>query len=156
MPKEQRKMQSWQVFHFARKHLGRSALYTIFGKKNARAVEFWCQDPMTTGKEEGAYDPILGVKRLLTMLDDHAHVDAVRSCVAFLCSGTSLDCGCEPEMVSPLPTISEEILADYKAVACLQAAIEDRMPMDIINELKDEAIAEIERTCAKARQENGS
>jgi len=149
MPKKQGKMQSWQVFHFARKHLGGSALYAIFGKKNARAVDYWCQDPMYTDKADGAYDPVQGVKNMLSILDDHGHVGAVRSCIAFLCSGTSLDCGCEPKLAETLPTINEEILADYKAVACLQAAIEDKMPMAVVNSLKDDAIADIERTCAK-------
>ncbi|MDD3814401.1 MAG: hypothetical protein PHZ02_07120 [Desulfocapsaceae bacterium] len=149
MPKEQEKMQSWQVFHFARKRLGASALCVIFGKKNARAVDYWCQDPMYTDKSEQAYDPIQGVKNLLSMLDDRGHVGAVRNCIAFLCSGTSLDCGCEPEIVAPLPTLTEEILADYKAVACLQAAIEDKIEPAVIKALAAEAIAEIERTCAK-------
>jgi len=153
MPKNQGKMRSWQVFHFARKHLGRSSLYAIFGRKNARAVDHWCQDPMYTDKVDGAYDPVQGVKNMLSMLDDNGHIGAVRACIDFLCSGTSLDCGGEPEMAEPLPTLSEEILADYKAVSILQSAIEDRMDIKVINSLKNEALAEIERTCAKYQED---
>lgn len=149
MPKEDGKMKSWQVFHFARKHLGASSLYAIFGKKNARAADYWCQDPKYTDKAESAYDPVQGVKNMLSMLDDHGHVGVVRACIAYLCSDTSLDCGCKSNIDEPLPTLNEEILADYKAVACLQAAIEDKMPMAVVNSLRDEAIADIERTCAK-------
>ena len=65
MAKEKANMRSWQVLHFARKHLGRSSLYAIFGRKNARTVDYWCEDPKYTGKEECAFDPIQGVKDLL-------------------------------------------------------------------------------------------
>src|SRR3989339_2215662 len=111
------KMQSWQVLHFARKHLGRSALYIIFGKKNARIVDLWCEDPKTTGKDEQAYDPIRGVNELLTALDDNGHTGVIRACLAYLRSGTSLDDDCLPAVTEPLPTLAEEELADYHAVA---------------------------------------
>jgi len=153
MSKESSKMQSWQVFHYARKRLGNSTLYAIFGKKNARAVDFWCQNPRTTGKEETAYDPIQGVKNLLEALDDLGHCDVVRSAIAFLISGTSLECGVSPRVVDPRPTITEEILLDYKAVANLQAAIEAGETPEEVEEKKQTAIAELDRTIAKYRED---
>jgi len=48
-----------------------------------------------------------------------------------------------------LPTIHEEILADYSAVARLQQAIEAGADLETINNLKKEAVEEIERTVAR-------
>jgi hypothetical protein len=149
MPKQPLKMKSWQVFGYVRKHLGASFLYGIFGTKNARAIDYWCQDPMTTAKVDGAYDPILGLKRMLDVLDDYSHFGAIRSCIDFLLSETSLSCGGEAKIIEPLPTINEEMLADYKDVALLHAAIADGMDTDVVKVLTAAAIAEIERTCAK-------
>lgn len=143
------KMESHHIFHFARKYLGRSMLYVFFGRKNTRIVEYWCQDPLYTAKPDDAYDPLLGVKRLLKALDDHGHCGVVRACFDYLFSGTSIECGINPEIVEPLPTIKDEILADYRSVAALQAAIEDGLDPDEVEALKIKAIAELERTYAR-------
>jgi hypothetical protein len=148
MPNTTSKMQSWQVFHFARKHLNRSALYAIFGKKNARAVDYWCEDPRYTAKLEGAYDPIQGVKSLLETLDDHGHCGVVRSTLAYLSAGTSAASDDIQKIVEPMSNISEEILADFRAVAELQRAIEEKLDIAGVEHLMLEAIAELERTVA--------
>ena len=156
MPKDNVKMQSWQVFHFARKHLGNSTLYAIFGKKKARAIDMWAQDPRYTLKPEGSYDPILGVKTLIETLDDRGHADVVRSAVAFMVSGTSAAVSdAEPCVADLQPTISEEILKDYRAVADMQAAIEAGESIDYVDALKDEAMDEIARTVALYRKSEG-
>jgi hypothetical protein len=153
MPKENKKMKSWQIFHFARKYLGRHALYACFGKKNARTVEYWCEDPKYTNKPEEAWDPIKGVKLLFTSLDDAGHIGVIRSAVSYLVSDTELaDGGCPEHLAEPLPTLSEEILADYRAVADLQAALDRNADIEEVMMLKGEAIAEIERTVAKYRE----
>ncbi|MFA7346877.1 MAG: hypothetical protein WCZ86_03860 [Desulfurivibrionaceae bacterium] len=144
-----KKMQSWQVLHFARKHLGRSVLYAIFGKKNARTVDYWCEDPRYTGKEDRAFDPIQGVKDLLDALDDQGHTPIVRACLNFLRSGTSLEEEKLPMVSELLPTLAEEKLADYIALAEFQSAIERCRPYEEANALKKAAIEEIERTFAK-------
>jgi hypothetical protein len=149
MAKENTKMRSWQVMHFARKHLGRSALYAIFGKKNARTVDFWCEDPKFTGKEERAFDPIQGVKDLLESLDDQGHTSVVRSTIDFLREGTSLEEDCSPALSELLPTLAEEKLADYTMLAVFQAAICRCAPRTEVESLKKDAIEEIERTFAK-------
>jgi len=149
MPKETIKMKSWQVFHFARKHLGRHLLYACFGKKNARTVEYWCQDPRFSAKPEEAWDPIKGVKLLLTALDDAAHTSTIRSTIGYLLSGTSIEFDHRSEFVEPLPSLEAEILADYRAVADLQAAIDQGADIEEVEVLKDEAMNEIERTYAK-------
>ena len=148
MPKDEREMQSWRVFFYARKYLGRSVLYAIFGKRHARTVDGWCEDPRFTDKDERAFDPIQGVRDLLGMLDDQGHCGVVRACIAYLVSGTSMECKVE-RIVDPKSTIGEEILADYRAVADMQAGIEAGLHPDQILAKKDEAIAEVERTYAK-------
>lgn len=149
MPKSSTKMQSWQVFHYARKHLGSSKLYAIFGKKNARAVDYWCEDPDCTARPEGSYDPIKGVKRLLEALDDLGHIDQVRATVAYLISSTSIADDLNPKIQELKPTMAEEILADYASVSALQAAIEDGHNIPSINQKCAAAIAELQRTVAK-------
>lgn len=148
MPKVKAEMKSWQIFAFARKHLGRSAIYSLFGKKNARTVEYWCQDPKFTNKPDGATDPIQGVKNLLDTLDDYGHAGVVRACLAYLAAGTSAAEDHET-LTELLPSIHEEILADYAAVASLQQAINDGCDISVVTALKKEATAEIERTVAK-------
>lgn len=152
MAERRREMQSWQIFHFARKHLGASVLYAVFGKKNARAIDYWSQDPDFTDKPEGAYDPIRGLKNLLDRLDDMSHCGVVRATIAYLLSGTSMACG-EAVLIEPLPTIEQEQLADYRALGALQIGIEDGLCLQQIENLKEAAIAEIERTVAKYRED---
>jgi hypothetical protein len=155
MPKEPRKMQSWQVLHYARKHLGKGALCSIFGKKNSRAVEYWCEDPRFTAKPEGAYDPIQGVRNLLEVLDDLGHCSVVRACISYLCQGTSADCGVVPEVTDTKPTMAEEVLADYQAIAKMQHAIEEHASTEVVYSLKLDAIDEVERTFAKYLETHG-
>lgn len=149
MAKNDEIMQSWQVFHYVRKHLGRSILYGIFGKRHARTVDLWCQDPRFTDKEARSYDPLQGIRDLFSLLDDRGHVPIVRSALQYLASETSLDYDYHGDHAHPLPTITEEILADYRAVAALQAAIEAGQTPEVINQLKIAAINEIERTVAR-------
>ena len=149
MPKTLSKMKSWQVLRYARKHLGRSLLYSIFGRKNARAVDYWCQNPTYTAKPEGATDPIQNVRDLIEALDDQGHCAVVRACIAYLCQGTSADCGVDPSVLETRATIAEEILADYQAVALMQAAIDARASEESVYSLKLAAVDEIERTFAK-------
>ena len=153
MAKEETRMRSWQVMHFARKRLGRSALYAIFGKKNGRTVDYWCEDPKYTGKEERAFDPIQGVKDLLEALDDQGHTSVVRACLDFLREGTSLEEGFSPSVTDLLPTLAEEKLADYTCLAEFQASICRCDSYAEVDRLKRAAIEEIERTFAKYRED---
>lgn len=148
-------MRSWQIFHFARKHLGRSRLYALFGRKNARAVDLWCEDPRFTGKSEDAYDPLRGIKSLIDDLDDHGHTSVVRAAIGFLKAGTSLEDEYAPHVSDLLPTMSEEKLADFHAVAEFQAAIDRCEDRQEVEAKKREAIEELERTFAKYQKDCG-
>ncbi len=149
MTKPDGTMKSWQIFHFARKRLGSGRLYAIFGKKNARTVDYWCQDPNVTGKPDGASDPIQGVKRLLDELDDHGYTPVVRAAIAFFRSGTSLEENYTPAVADLLPSMSEEKLADFHSVADFQAAIDRGDTCQDVEAKKRAALEEIERTFAK-------
>ena len=153
MPKKSGEMQSWQFFHYVRKHLGRSVLYAIFSKRHARTVDLWCQDPRFTDKEALSYDPLQGLRDLFSILDDHGHVPIVRSALQCLASGTSVDCDYRGDHADPLPPMAEEILADYRAVGDLQRGIEAGMAAHAVNQLLAAAINELQRTVAKYLQD---
>ncbi len=141
-------MQSHNFFSYARKYLGRSALYIMFGRKNSRIIDYWCEDPLFTAKPAEAYDPIHGVKLLIDALDDMGHSGVVRALFGYLGSGISVDYRAE-EIIEPKKSIQEEILADYRAVADLQVAIEAGVGEIAVDALKWQAIGEIERTVAR-------
>ena len=149
------KMQSWQIFHFCRKHLGRSCLYAIFGRKNARTVDYWCENPRFTSKPECASDPISGLKCLIDELDDKGHTSVVRAMIAYFKSGTSLEEDPDPAVSDLLPTMTEEKLADFRAVAEFQDAIDKCLDRAEVDARKLVAIEEIERTFAKYLEECG-
>jgi len=148
MAKSSNKMQSWQVFHFARKHLGAALLCTVFGKKNARTVNYWCEDPAYTAKNDFSYDPIFGVKQLADKLDDRGHTDVVRALRSFLFGDTSLDDGDGCGLGDLQPTMVEEKLCDYQTIGELHNAITSKADPAEVERMKREAIAEIERTVA--------
>jgi|GEM_PF-944337 hypothetical protein len=154
MPKTNATMQSWRVFHYARKYLGRQRLYAIFGTRHARTIDGWCEDPRYTDKDVDAFDPIKGIRNLLWLLDDEGHVGVVRSALQYIASGTSIDCGDDmASMAEPPTTINAGILAVYKAVAELQAAIDAGVRPDNLKGLKVAILAEINLVCAKYRGE---
>jgi len=89
-------------------------------------------------------------------LDDYGHADVVRQAVNFIVSDTSAAIDCDAPVITDLqPTMSDEILCDYKAVAKLQAAIEAGESVECVSALKDEAIDEIARTVALYRKNVG-
>lgn len=59
-----------------------------------------------------------------------------------------MDAGTEEELVAPMPSMTDEILADYRAVAKLQNAIELGCDVAGVEHLLKDAIAELERTFA--------
>lgn len=152
MAKHIETMKSWQIFHFTRKHLGRSVLYAIFGKKNARTVDYWCEDPRYTDKPDSASDPILWVKNLLDTLDDHGYTHVVRAAISFFKTGTSLEDEYAPVVDDLLPTMDAEKLADFHAVARFQEAIDRGADCQEVDALKQAAIEEVERTFAKYQE----
>ena len=60
-------MESWQIFHVARKELGDSVLCKIFSPRKARAIRGWAQDPTFTSTQ--TRNPIDRIIILLRELD---------------------------------------------------------------------------------------
>lgn len=155
MPKETRqlKLQSWQFFAAARKHLGPQAVTAIFGKRNARTAYMWGQDPAYT--VDRSRDPLEALWHVMSELDTIGRGDVARAAVAYLCSALeemSDVCHAVQELQ---PTLHEELLADYGSVAELQRAIHDEASdIETVRRLIQEAKAEIDRTLAKYLMEH--
>lgn len=145
MSTDDNKMQPWQVFQAARKYLGASTVARIFNRE-VRSAHNWAQDPAYT--EVRCKCPLELLHTLFERMDAVGLGYAARAGIAYL--ETAVEGTDRPESIrEPLPTIHEEILADYSAVGRLQQAIEDDLGINTINRYKRDAIEEIERTVAK-------
>lgn len=145
MTQENPQMQPWQVFHAARRALGANIVAKIFNR-SIRAAHDWAQDPAYT--EVRCKSPLELLHTLFERMADAGRGYAVRSALQYLESAIDSDVQAQG-IIEPLPTIQEEILADYAAVAALQAGIAGGASADEIRQLKREATDEIERTAAK-------
>lgn len=145
MPIDSPRMQPWQVFHAANKHLTAETVARCFNREK-RSAYAWGQDPAHT--ECRCKSPLELLHTLFERMDTVGLGYAARAGIEYL--STAIDPDVQvPGIKEPLPTIQEEILADYSAVNRLQQAIEADRGIDAVNRYKREAIAEIERTVAK-------
>lgn len=139
------KMQPWQVFQAARKCLGVNNVARIFGKE-IRSAHNWAQDPACT--QLRCRSPLELLHTLFERMDAAGFGYVARAGIEYL--STAIDPAVQVDGIKePLPTIQEEILADYTAVSMLQHAIETKDNLDEVILLKRLAIDEIERTVAK-------
>jgi len=145
MTQEKPEMQPWQVFNAARRALGANVVAKIFNR-SIRAAHDWAQDPAYT--EVRCKSPLELLYTLFERMADSGRGYAARSAIQYLESAIDPDVEIVG-VIEPLPTIQEEILADYAAVAALQRAIDVGASGDDIRRLKRDAIDEIERTAAK-------
>lgn len=143
-------LQTWQIWHGFKKHLGESLLMQVLGKKNARTIRLYSQDPRFT--EDRCKDPLESLHIIFSEADEIGRGDLARKAIAYL--ETALEDGRAD--ISPavqlLPTMDAEKLADYQKVAAFQKAIDDGDDIDIVETLMKEAKDEIERTYAKYLQ----
>ena len=140
MPKN---FESWQFWHAARKLLGDSYLLRVLGKRNARTIRMYGQDPRFT--DDRCRDPLEHLRIILNDLALIGRGDIARAAIAYLSSALDDDHE-EAAVHDVLPTIQEEVLADYSAVARLQKAVEECAPVDQVKDLVREAKEEIDRT----------
>ena len=151
MPNGKKILQPWQVFHAANKHFTPGAIAKIFGKANIRTAYLYGQDPAYT--EKRCKNPLEAMHMMFSRLDEIGRGDVARAGIAYLQTAIEPN---EHEAVADLqPTLQEEILADYSAVAALQRGIEECEDVDLVDTLKQRAIDEIERTYAKYLQDCG-
>ena len=109
MSDELPKMLQWQVFQAARKYLGANIVAHIFNRE-VRSAHDWAQDPVHT--ECRCKSPL---ELLHTLFE---RMDVARAGIEYL--STALDPTVQVGGIKePLPTIQEEILADYSAVGRL-------------------------------------
>lgn len=141
MSTEPLKMQPWQVFHAAGKHLTNEGVARIFNREK-RSAYSWGQDPACT--EHRCQSPLELLHNLFVRMDAVGVGYVARSAIRYLES--ALDPVEPPPIIEPLPTIQEEILADYTAVAALQQVINAGGDMEQVQQYKQDAIEEIERT----------
>ncbi len=145
MSYEEGKMQPWQVFQAARKYLGSNTVARIFGKE-IRSAYNWAQDPAFT--QCRCRSPLELLHTLFERMDAAGIGYVARAGIEYLSS--AIDPAMQVDSIKePLPTIHEEILADYSAVSKLQQAIEAGADLETVNDLKKEAVEEIERTVAR-------
>jgi hypothetical protein len=139
------KMQPWQVFHAAIKAVGADNVARVFNREKRSAYN-WGQDPACT--EVRCKSPLELLHTLFERLDAMGYGYVCRAAIRYLESAIDQD-AVSSDLVALKPTVQEEILADYTAVAALQLAIECGAGIERVKCLKRDAIDEIERTVAK-------
>jgi len=148
MSYEQRKMQPWQVFHAARKALGANVVARVFNRE-IRSANNWAQDPAYTVCR--CKSPLELLHTLFERMDSVGLGYVARAGIRYLESAIDDEVDIV-RIKEPLPTITEEILADYGAVSVLQAAIDAGEPLEVVKIKACAAKEEIERTVAKYAQ----
>lgn len=145
MSTDDNKMQPWQVFQAARKYLGANTVARIFNRE-IRSANNWAQDPAYT--EVRCKCPLELLHTLFERMDAVGLGYVARAGIAYL--ETAIDAADRPAAIrEPLPTIQEEILADYSAVADLQRVIDAGADLATVQLYEKAALEEIERTVAK-------
>ena len=153
MSSSEQKMQPWQVFHAANKYLGPERVARIWNKEKRSAYN-WGQDPAFTGSR--CHNPLELLHAQFAKMDDAGIGYIARAGIRYLETAIDPDAVLnDPESFETLPTITDEVLADFAAVAALNEAINNGEDMAAIKLAAAKAIAEIERTVAKVAQECG-
>lgn len=146
-------MQPWQVFHGANKYLGLERVARIWNKEKRSAYN-WAQDPTYT--EHRCQNPLELLHAMFAKMDDAGIGYVARAGIRYL--ETAIDPEVlldDPHGMDTLPTITEEVLADFVAIGELHTAIKDGDDLQAVKMAAAAAIAEIERTVALYSRELG-
>lgn len=65
-----------------KKTLGESVIFRVYGKRDARIVRMWAQDPRCT--QDRCHDPIQNLHALLEMMDEIGRGDVARKVIDHL------------------------------------------------------------------------
>lgn len=150
MPKH---LETWQIWNALRITLGESFLMQVMGKKNARTIRLYSQDPRLT--DDRCKDPLEALRIILAEADLLGRGDIARRAVLYLAEAIGdFDPNFADNIVQQktLTTMAEEELADYQRLSSFQRAIDEGADADLVETLMNEAIDEIKRTYAKFLQ----
>lgn len=75
------KIESWQIYHVALKHLSPGYLQKIY-TRSTRLIYFWAADPRTTSRTER--NPLDRIRDMLDALDDIGKGDYARAAIDYL------------------------------------------------------------------------
>ena len=147
MPK---RLETWQIWHAMRKTISDSFIMGVLGRRNARTIRMYAQDPRCT--VDRSKDPIEALAILFDELATYGRADIAELGIKHL----QQSIGCDKDLRCPdqlKPTVDAEILADFQVVADMKAAIEANKDPDEVRIAMTEAIHEIERTYTKYQQD---
>jgi len=142
----------WQFWQQAKVHLGKR-LVLLWGKRNARVLRLYSQNPAFT--ERDCKCPLERLWNVFFELKAVGRADVARQALAYLESAIE---DRELEELFALDdikaTIEAEVLADFRAVAELQDAIDAGDDSAMVELIAKKAMAEIERTVAKYKKDH--
>lgn len=144
-------MQPWQVFHAANKYIGPENVARIWNREKRSAYN-WAADPAYT--EHRCQNPLELLHTQFAKMDDAGIGYIARAGIRYLETAIDPDVLLDDiHSIDTLPTITEEVLADFAAVGELHVSINGGADLDAIKLAATAAIAEIERTVAKVARE---
>ena len=144
----------WQFWNGAKQTLSESGVCAIWGRRNARLIRWYCQNPAYS--EDRPRDPLERLFLLFKELVIMGRADLVKMVLKRLSMALDEKLAHELfELDDIKPTINQEILCDYRAISELQDAIEDGESPETVRIYAEKAKAEIDRTLAKYLQEQG-
>ncbi len=145
-----KQLQTWQIWHAMRKTIGDSFVMAVLGRRNARTIRMYAQDPRYT--VDRSKDPIEALGILFDELATYGRRDIAELGIKHL----QRSIGCDETLSCPdqlKETIDAEVLADFQAVADLKESIDSGANIKDVHNLMTDAVHEIERTYTKYCQE---
>ncbi len=149
MSNELQTMQSWQVFHAARKYIGAERVARLFNREKRSAYN-WAQNPSYT--QHRCKNPLDTLHALFVELDTHGLGYVVENALVFLQSSIH-DIDQEGPLKEPMASMTDQLLANFTTLSTLKEAIERQQSADAVVALGKEAEAEIQRTVARYIQD---
>ena len=143
MPK---RLETWQLWHAMKNHLGESFLINVLGRRNGRTIRLYSQDPHFT--EDRCKDPLQAMHIIFSELADYGRADVARKAIGYLKTALPEDDRLPTAVADMKATINEEVLADFSAVEALRKAIDDGQDQKEVESRTRQAVEEIERTFA--------
>lgn len=143
MPK---KLETWQIWHAMRKTLGDTFIMNVLGRRNARTIRMYAQDPRCT--VDRSKDPVEALAILFDELATFGRADIARLAIEHLQAAV----GSNGVVTSPdrlKDTVDAEVIADFQAVADMQTAIALGASAEVVRAAVVAAKEEIDRTLAR-------